>query len=386
MFGKTWGDAGKAHVPRSAPYDALFGKREGPSFRELHMVKDGKPDRRKYGMNKDPLAAEDDNPVMEYGPARERASAVKGLREYTKHIAGGGRRWAEKEEAKAEFDSLVNELDDKYVSDFTEWLRGAKDPETQAEHAKAGWNPGTIIGPISDHETVRDWLVGHNHRRQSYEKQLAEMKLRHGRMSAESRTGKGMTLNDAWRYYKYVVRNADPSVPDDVFAPAGPGGSGSDRWKVLANNAPQAPEKSPEQMAADAVKEVANVQVHVNAIDVPNQSPPASAPSNPAPDKQPTEEEKKAERRSARLAEKKRKVAEENKKREDENKEIEKENERKRKEHYDKTPPGVLSFPPAGTPTKKLLPEPGSDDEEDEDEDHDVPVGECARTPNSEMV
>jgi hypothetical protein len=122
-----------------------------------------------------------------------------------------------KREAKEELANIERKIDQKFVSDFTEWLRGAKDAHTAEEHHKAGWNPDTINGPISDHPSVKSFLDQHYERRLEFTKKLAEMKLRGGRMNTDSRKGKGMTIDDAWKYYKYVVRNMpqDDNEDDD---------------------------------------------------------------------------------------------------------------------------------------------------------------------------
>jgi hypothetical protein len=229
----------------SAMYNSGVGA--NPTFRDLFKRTGGKPDRNKYGLVGDPLQEEEGKKTLQAPdsfktrkanpdrlfnklraanktvPARLGASqSEKQTKEIMSQVGSSGRNEGQmaavrdeaafmevgKIAARERYKALQEKADQDFVNEFVEWLRGRGRKE---DYKKAGWDPkiwdpseprNRHGRPISEHESVREYLVSHLARKNEYEHKLAEMKLMTGAMS-----GPHMTLDEAWKYYKYVVRN-----------------------------------------------------------------------------------------------------------------------------------------------------------------------------------
>lgn len=202
------------------------------SFRDAHMEVGGKPDRSKYRLKGDPLQQEDNLREMKFGPTFARSAKMKDLKFRLVQSADGNQldnaniSPAAKDQfkmgkiqelaadiAREELQHEENKMDDEFAADFADYLRGAGRDE---EYIRAGWDPAKCRGkPISDHPSVQRFLADHVARHADYDHKLAQMRVLSGRMSEESRRGLGHTLDDAFKHYKYVVRN-EPFNADDV--------------------------------------------------------------------------------------------------------------------------------------------------------------------------
>jgi hypothetical protein len=221
--------------------------RGNPSFRDMNIAAHGKPDRNKYRLEPHPLDAEQRKRTMQapdalkarranpdklfraFGRAHDRRAALEASGRPAPHTPGSrlpdnaaGRERDKglfqetgRLEAKQKWKRYQEKVDQDFVNGFVEWLRGKG---TKEEYARSGWNPDIWDPskphnrhgrPISEHDSVRSYLVNHLARKNDYEKEIAEMKLMTGAVS-----DKWMNLDEAWRYYKYVVCNIP--IDDDV--------------------------------------------------------------------------------------------------------------------------------------------------------------------------
>ena len=246
VFGRASGTYGESYdLTQGGPvtrrmYNA--GVRGNPSFRDLFRRAHGKPDRNKYKLESHPLEEEDRKRTMQAPDSlkAKKASANRLWKELSAEVNRPGprhydepgsqhsaRRAAEirdegafleagKIAAKERYKGYKEKVDQDFTNDFVEWLRGRGKRD---EYERSGWDPkiwdpeapnNRHGRPISEHESIRDYLVGHLSRKNEYEHELARMKLMTGAMS-----GKHMTLDEAWRYYKYVVRNLPHDEHDE---------------------------------------------------------------------------------------------------------------------------------------------------------------------------
>lgn len=217
MFGHKWRKAALFGV------GSQFGD-DGKTWRNEHLVRDGGLDNRKYKLDGDPLQREDKNPNMEGWVAHLRKEQLERKFEETKKtLLGGGEDPQVKSGVGNEFgrllvqkqlDAAEQELDERFLNGFTEWLRGAGTPQEYADGHMPGYEKKRPGVPLSDHPSVLRYLESHEERKANYQAKLTKMILNQGRMGPR---GRPMTLDEAWKYYKYVVKNMPFDKDHNIF-------------------------------------------------------------------------------------------------------------------------------------------------------------------------
>jgi hypothetical protein len=185
-------------------------------MRSQHMIRGGAPDRAKYRYHGDPLQLEDLERNIKYGPAHLRKERL----EEVKRDAVGAALKPKAEEGRAlELGAIQMrdylkkkeaEIDDEFASDFYDFCRGAGKVE---EYEAAGWDPEKCRGKaLTEHPSALRFLSDPVARHHDYNKKIAQMRLLGGRMSAESRRGYGMTIDDLYKYVFSALRLVHDTV------------------------------------------------------------------------------------------------------------------------------------------------------------------------------
>jgi hypothetical protein len=214
MFGHKWRNASLFGVGPGGRPDYQFD--DGTEkWRDLHMVKSGGLDNRKYKIAGDPLQREDLLRNMEGYMPHDRARKLEDAYHRAKETYLGSRNTEKpgvKIGAANEFGRVAaqkaiaaeeQKLDEDFLTDFTQWLRGAGKPEEYAKAQMPGYETKHPNRPLSQHPEVLRYLERHEERKANYYNKLAKMMLNQGRMGPK---GSDMTMDQAWKYYKYVVR------------------------------------------------------------------------------------------------------------------------------------------------------------------------------------
>lgn len=172
-------------------------------------------DRRKFGVAEHPLAHEWKLKEMVPLPRAEQRQVEQFEKQYESELrdkaavkagealAFGGRR------AKDRLDSFRRKTQEVFIHDFKNWLAGVG----YSQDYVRGGIPLKHVGqgrPVSTHPSVISYLDRSTSRVVEYEKQLQLLKLRMGR----STPGKPPSVEDCWRYFKYIVRG-EPYDPAD---------------------------------------------------------------------------------------------------------------------------------------------------------------------------
>lgn len=190
-----------------------------------HMLVDD-VDRKKFTPNSDPLEQEDSIPFMKgWGAMASEYAMVKLADEITALqnpvdvLANGTRvpreptKWEKallsayaKETVKGKKMHFETRFHNEFANRFREWIRGNGSSE---EYKAAGME--SYVGddskrnkntPISDHDSVLNYLEQWQKRVMDYDVKKTKMKLRMGRGGAP---GEAASIEDLWKYYKFVV-------------------------------------------------------------------------------------------------------------------------------------------------------------------------------------
>lgn len=225
MFGHKWHNAslfgvGTNREGKKVDYQFNDGDQK---WRDLHMVYGGGLDHKKYAIDGDPLEREDRLRTMQgwtnqlrqhkidekFNVAKAKLLGLDPAKVDTKHLVASTLKPAQlqywgKKEAKLTRKSIKQKLDEDFLRGFTEWLRGAGTKEEYEAAQMPGYENKHPNRPLSDHPTVLRYLEQHEERKARYYQKLSKMLLNQGRMGEK---GSDMTIDDAWKYYKYVVKN-----------------------------------------------------------------------------------------------------------------------------------------------------------------------------------
>ncbi len=199
---------------------------------KAHTIRNDITDTHKYKPNKDPLAAEDGLRKMEaWGSKAEYYASLmlEKERQAAARAVNAANTPALKTDAEATLMALANQLakgrrkryhqafNSAFVHRFREFLRGNG---TKEEYTAAGMlsytDPAKDKGknkPISDHQSVQDYLTAWQNRVIEFEKKRTIMKMRMGRGGA---LGEAASVDDLWKYYKFVVHGIEDMGPDDL--------------------------------------------------------------------------------------------------------------------------------------------------------------------------
>lgn len=233
MFGKKFGHnkvvgtfgrrkGGKAGADVGASIESEQDYRNGvrpdqdESFRAIHKVSGAPPDRKKFSHGPGPFELEAKLSSMEApGWMKERDIKPLLLNDRDKsEVKKGEEHELGKYFMKKTIEEAQNDINDKFVNGFTEFIRGHG---TANEYAAVGWDPKHWIPgkgkhhgkPLSRDPSVLEWLDGHLTRKQEFQKKLALMQLRGGRTGEY---GKEHTIEELFNLYKIKVLG----LPADV--------------------------------------------------------------------------------------------------------------------------------------------------------------------------
>ncbi len=221
------GSAAQALEPRVATafIDRRNVDQQNYTWSKAHMLVDDN-DRKKFSPNIDPLEQEDKLPFMQgWGAMAADFAMVKlrdeieALRSPTTQNADGTVQRREpdnwelaqlqayaKEVVKGKKRHLEARFHNEFANRFREWIRGNGSPQ---EYEAAGMM--SYVGdnskrnkntPISDHDSVISYLEDWQKRVIDYDTKKAKMKLRMGR---GGKPGEAASIEDLWKYYKFVV-------------------------------------------------------------------------------------------------------------------------------------------------------------------------------------
>lgn len=202
-------------------------------------------DDKKYTPHGDPLDAEDSLKRMEPWPSKAAFYADgmldRDLAELDEVENDNTSTETDKTHVKAERMALAYELargrrkryvqqfNANFVHCFREWLRGnGTDEEYEVAGMLSYTNPAQDKGknkPISDHATVINYLTQWQDRVIEFERKRTMMKLRMGRGGAN---GEAASIDDLWKYYKFVVHGIEDYELDNL-GPDGPDGGNRPR-------------------------------------------------------------------------------------------------------------------------------------------------------------
>jgi hypothetical protein len=204
------------------------------TWSRAHTLIGDHDDTKKYKAATDPLVGEEKLKRMQGWPALAHDYAMAKLEEDVKKLGSDPEKmtpWQTaqilafgREYIKGKRKSYEQEFHSMFAHRFREWLRGNG---SQAEYMEAGMVSyvDDVVGadktkrckntPVSDHPSVLSYLSQWQERVIDYEKKLTLMKLRLGRGGER---GEPASIDDLWKYYKFVVYGLG-QLPDDEQAP-----------------------------------------------------------------------------------------------------------------------------------------------------------------------
>ena len=193
-----------------ATFDDLRDPNGPWTWSKAHTLLGDREDRAKYAPNADPLYMEDRIPVMKGWQHLASAYALDNMAkdmaklDPSKPIDLAKINALAQEIIKGKKHAYEEEFHDEFVHRFREFLRGNG---SEREYYEAGMHSYTGANrrkgkPISDHPTVLGYLSEWQSRVIEFNKRRTIMKLRMGRQGPY---GEAASLDDLWKYYKFVV-------------------------------------------------------------------------------------------------------------------------------------------------------------------------------------
>ncbi len=225
----TSGQRLNVHVQEGLLDQADIGANIPWTWSKAHMLVGDKDDTRKYTPKRDPLQMEDQIPVMKgwdhlatgYAMAKleqdmtdltmpDGPTKLAMLNAYARELIKGKRKTYE-----ADFHS-------EFAHRFREWLRGNGSNDEYREAGMMSYVDGSgkkrnTNRPISDHPSVINYLGRWQSRVIEFDKQRTLMKLRLGRQGPY---GEAASIDDLWKYYKFVVYGVDATDVETLIQDA----------------------------------------------------------------------------------------------------------------------------------------------------------------------
>ena len=216
-------DLEKAGAPRAPFFGArVFGKgvTGACDWSRAHTLTDMPgADRNKFTLEPHPLESEGRKRKLEPTP-EFKAREIAKKREALLKAADNNtiKEELKKAMAREQIEAIPDHVEQDFIHDFHNWVAGIG---KRSDYVKAGV-PLASVGQgklVSDHPSVLNYVDGITSRVIDYYSEIAQMKLCG---PAVSPRGGPATLDDLWRYFKYVVRN-EPVDPRDFQPQPGPG-------------------------------------------------------------------------------------------------------------------------------------------------------------------
>jgi hypothetical protein len=174
-------------------------------------------DRSKWALQPHPIEDEKNKRKLEPTPEWREQAMKKRKDLLSKTGSDVVKSVLEEMDAQQLLERIGDEVNEEYIHDFRNWALGIG---KRSDYVKAGV-PLTAVGqgqPLSRHKSVIDFADKITGRVIDYYEEIAKMKMR-----GPSAGKKGQaTLDELWRYFKYVVRNEpiDPADFDGYSQPA----------------------------------------------------------------------------------------------------------------------------------------------------------------------
>lgn len=290
------------------------------------MLVGDKDDTRKYTPKRDPLQMEDQIPVMKgwdhlatgYAMAKleqdmtdltmpDGPTKLAMLNAYARELIKGKRKTYE-----ADFHS-------EFAHRFREWLRGNGSNDEYREAGMMSYVDGSgkkrnTNRPISDHPSVINYLGRWQSRVIEFDKQRTLMKLRLGRQGPY---GEAASIDDLWKYYKFVVYGVDATDVETLIQDAAIDTAQAAAPAVIAPSGPVPVVQPPANsgpLIVPAVPPQDSIQAVVQQVDLDTTEQEQLLAQQEAA-RQAEAQRKAAEDEAARQAEAQRKAAEDEAKR-----------------------------------------------------------------------
>ncbi len=220
MFGRQFDYEGAPNAPRSPFFShRLFGRNVNGAcdWSRAHSQSGDAMDRSKWSLAPHPIEDEKNKRKLEPTPEWREQAMKKRKDLLSKTGSDVVKSVLEEMDAQQLLERIGDEVNEEYIHDFRNWALGIG---KRSDYVKAGV-PLTAVGqgqPLSRHKSVIDFADKITGRVIDYYEEIAKMKMR-----GPSAGKKGQaTLDELWRYFKYVVRNEpiDPADFDGYSQPA----------------------------------------------------------------------------------------------------------------------------------------------------------------------